>query len=339
MTNKVIADSRKINFEAWDAFVDEQPNGHFFQSASAYQFFLSVKNYEPIAICSLDDKENINGVLLCVIQKEHKGIAGKFSSRSICWGGPLVKNNDAEIVEALLKEYEKQIAGKAIYTQMRNMYDCAFMADAFEQFDYEYLDHLNYHVLTNNREATMKNMSESKVRQIKKSLKAGASIVEAKSITEVENFYAILKSLYKERVKKPLPDKSFFTIFFEQCCKQGKGKYLLIKFEEKIIGGIVCVITPGKAIYEWYIAGDDIQYKHLYPSILATYAAVDYGLQHGLHHFDFMGAGKPEQDYGVREFKSKFGGELKHFGRFEKVHNKSLMAIGKLGLKLIKYVK
>lgn len=336
---KVLTDISKINIKAWDAFINHHPNGHFFQSPDAFNLFTSVKNYEPIVVCCIDGEENVVGILLNVIQKEHTGIAGKFSSRSISWGGPLVKDNDEQIVELILKEYEIKITGKAIYTQMRNMYDCSVIADTFERYDYEYLEHLNYHVLTQNRETTLKRMSESKLRQIKKSLKAGSSIVEAVSISEVEKFYSIIKSLYKDRVKKPLPDKTFFTGFFEQCCKHGKGKYLLIKFEGKIIGGIMCAITPGKAIYEWYIASDDVQYKQLYPSILATYAAIEYGIQNGLHHFDFMGAGKPDQDYGVREFKSKFGGDLKNFGRFEKVHNKSLMAIGKLGMKLIKYVK
>ncbi len=336
---QVLSDISKINIGAWDQFISHHPDGHFFQSSTAYHFFESVKNYTPVVVCCFDNSNKMVGVMLHVVQKEHNGIAGKFTSRSICWGGPIVENKDQRIVELLLAEYEKIIYGKAIYTQVRNMFDCSYMADAFEQKDYEYLEHLNFHVLTENRETTLKSMSESKLRQIKKSLKSGASIVEATTISEVETFYSIIKSLYKEKVKKPLPDKSFFTNFFEQCCKQGSGKYLLIKFDNKIIGGIMCSITPGKAIYEWYIAGDDVKYKQLYPSIVATYAAIDYGLQNGLNHFDFMGAGKPEQDYGVREFKSKFGGDLKNFGRFEKVHNKTLMAVGKLGLKLIKHLK
>ncbi len=337
--NRVITDRAQVNNNAWNEFIQIHPNGHFFQSAAAFDFFTSVINYEPLLFVCENDKKEILGVLLCVIQKEHTGIAGKFSSRSICWGGPLIKDNDSTVAELLLKEYEKVIAGKAIYTQMRNMFDCSTISSVFEQYNFEYLEHLNYIVPTLNRETTMKSISESKVRQIKKSLKAGASIIEADTLEQVESFYQLLKSLYKERVKKPLPDKSFFIKFFEQCCTQGNGKYLLIKFEEKIIGGIMCPLTPNKAIYEWYVAGNDVQYKQLYPSILATYAAIDYGLQNNLQHFDFMGAGKPDQDYGVREFKSKFGGELKNFGRFEKVHNKSLMAIGKLGMKLIKYIK
>ena len=338
MSYKIISDTSLINMQQVNDFVYAHPDGHFFQSADAFQLFHTVKNYQPILICCYDDHQ-ITGSLLTVIQKEHSGVAGKFSSRSICWGGPLIKNNLPEIAELILKEYETKVDGKAIYTQMRNMFDCSFMADTFEENEYEYVAHLNYHVITHDRNAAMKKMSESKSRQIKKSLKAGARVEEALTLADVEHFYHILRMLYKVRAKKPLPDRSFFIRFFEQCCQAGKGKYLLIKIQDKIIGGIMCAITPGKAIYEWYIGGDDVDHKQYYPSVLATYAAIDYALQHNLGYFDFMGAGKPGKDYGVREFKSKFGGELKNFGRFEKVHNKSLMAIGKAGIRFLKYIK
>ena len=52
-----------------------------------------------------------------------------------------------------------------------------------------------------------------------------------------------------------------------------------------------------------------------------------------------MGAGKPNEDYGVREFKSKFGGELVEFGRFERINNHFLYLIGKTGLKILKKFK
>ena len=62
-------------------------------------------------------------------------------------------------------------------------------------------------------------------------------------------------------------------------------------------------------IYDIYGCGEDGKYKDVYPSVLANWAALEYGLKNGLKYFDFLGAGKPNEDYGVREFKSKFGGE------------------------------
>ena len=52
-----------------------------------------------------------------------------------------------------------------------------------------------------------------------------------------------------------------------------------------------------------------------------------------------MGAGSSDEDYGVREFKSKFGGKLVNYGRFIKINNKLLYKIGKMGLKVIQSFK
>ena len=46
-----------------------------------------------------------------------------------------------------------------------------------------------------------------------------------------------------------------------------------------------------------------------------------------------MGAGKPEEGYGVRDFKSKVRGKLVEHGRFLCVLNPVLYNIGKIGIK------
>ena len=51
-----------------------------------------------------------------------------------------------------------------------------------------------------------------------------------------------------------------------------------------------------------------------------------------------MGAGKPDDDYVVRDFKAKFGGQLVEHGRFLHVLNPLFYNIGKIGVKLLKKV-
>ena len=63
---------------------------------------------------------------------------------------------------------------------------------------------------------------------------------------------------------------------------------------------------------------------------------MDYGMKNNLPRFDFMGAGKPDEDYGVREFKSKFGGELVEHGRFLNVLQPLLYSVGKTAIKILK---
>ncbi len=58
-------------------------------------------------------------------------------------------------------------------------------------------------------------------------------------------------------------------------------------------------------------------------------------LNNNLQVFDFMGVGIPDRDYGVREFKAKFGGKLVNYGRFGRINNKFLYAITEIGYNIL----
>jgi lipid II:glycine glycyltransferase (peptidoglycan interpeptide bridge formation enzyme) len=72
---------------------------------------------------------------------------------------------------------------------------------------------------------------------------------------------------------------------------------------------------------------------------MATYAAMEYALLNGMALFDFMGAGSPDEAYGVREFKSRFGGEEVEHGRFILILNPIMYSVGKIGLKILAKIK
>jgi lipid II:glycine glycyltransferase (peptidoglycan interpeptide bridge formation enzyme) len=329
-------DPNRLKEAGWESFVLTHPDGNFFQLPQAFELFQSVPGYHP-SVFGIIEQNKVRGILVSVIQKEN-AFYGPLTSRSIIWGGPLVSSvSDAEKLLAAYNDFTKK---RAIYSQIRNTFDCSLIKPAFEKSGFKFLEHLNFKVPTSGltTEQLLSQMSKSKSRQIKKGLQS-AEIIIATAQKDVDDFYLLLQKTYREKVHKPLPPKVFFDEFFQKTCKQGFGQYLLIKSGEKIIGGIMSPLLPGKAIYEWYIAGLDKEYKEQYPSILATWAAIEYGANNHLGHFDFLGAGKPDQDYGVREFKSKFGGELVHFGRFEKIHNPLLMKVGETGLKIYKYLK
>ena len=61
-------------------------------------------------------------------------------------------------------------------------------------------------------------------------------------------------------------------------------------------------------------------------------------LYDGFSVFDMMGAGKPDEDYGVRDFKARFGGKLVEEGRFVHIAHPLLYKIGKWGVKLLKKI-
>lgn len=60
-------------------------------------------------------------------------------------------------------------------------------------------------------------------------------------------------------------------------------------------------------VYEWFECGLNADYKEQYPSVMATWAGMQYANGHGCARYDMMGAGVPGVPYGVRDFKSEFG--------------------------------
>ena len=89
-------------------------------------------------------------------------------------------------------------------------------------------------------------------------------------------------------------------------------------------------------VYEWFECGLNADYKEQYPSVMATWAGMQYANEHGCARYDMMGAGVPGVPYGVRDFKSEFGGDMVEHGRFLCVCKPLLYKLGVLGVKILK---
>ena len=52
-----------------------------------------------------------------------------------------------------------------------------------------------------------------------------------------------------------------------------------------------------------------------------------------------MGVGKPDQEYGVRDFKARFGGELVNYGRLTRINNPFLYSLAEFGYNVLALLK
>ena len=280
--------------------------------------------------------DRLVGVIVGYITRERNAIKQFFTRRAIIIGGPLLAEDISNEALSMLLTSLKNLpslqggagVGLPIYIETRNFHDYSKWKSVFETNGFAYQPHYDIHVHCH----AQHQMSEQRIRQVKKAVKNGAEICEAQSEQEIRDWYEILYKLYREKVRTPLFSEEFFMQFY----REGVGKYLLVKHQGKVIGGMMCPILKGKAIYEWFVCGLDEEYREQYPSVMATYAAIEYAKQNNLPLFDFMGAGKPDIPYGVRGFKMEFGGELVEHGRFLCVRKPLLYWIGKMGVKWIK---
>jgi len=320
-----------IPITAWKDFLLRNKHSTPFQSYEFYCFVNSVRNLSAHAIAVIDS-DLINALAVVTLQREC-GLKGFFSRRAIIYGGPLINDNLA--LDILLKNINRLTKRRAIYTEIRNFSDYKKYNNIFDYGGYKIIPYLNFRISTSDYGRLIKSISASRLRQIKKAKKQNVRWKVADSINEVKAFYNILVNLYERKIRKPLFPLEFFENFF----KSDLGKYLVVIYEDNIIGGIMCPILENRSIYEFYICGLDSEYKEQYPSVMATWAAIEYANQNNIALFDFMGAGKPDEAYGVREFKARFGGEQVEYGRFLKINNHILYNIGKIALKCWKLFK
>lgn len=351
----IIRTYSEIDKQDWRLLAETSPLSTWFQTDEAYRFYQSVSDMCAF-VYGVMEEDKLVGVIVGYTTQEKCKLKQYFTARAIVVGGPLLAEDISdEALAALLKAVKEcQVEsvkckgtenGKAdalssrlitlsplrltpIYIETRNLHDYSRWRTVFEANGFAYQPHLNIQVTCN----AMHTMSEQRQRQVKKAIKNGAEICEATSEQEIRDWYQILRQLYRQKVRTPLWSEAFFLQFY----RNGVGKYLLVKYEGKVIGGMMCPIFAGKAIYEWYVCGLDEVYREQYPSVMATYAAIEYAKQNDIPMFDFMGAGVPDQPYGVRDFKMEFGGEVVGYGRYLCVRKSMLYWIGKWGVKILK---
>lgn len=317
----------EIDKQSWTSLAETSPLSTWFQTDEAYRFYQSVSDMCAF-VYGVMEEDKLVGVIVGYTTQEKCKLKQFFTARAIVVGGPLLDENISESALTMLLQTVKKQQGEAIYIETRNLHDYSRWKTVFKANGFAYQPHLNIQVACN----AMHTMSEQRQRQVKKAIKNGAEICEVSSEQEIRDWYQILRQLYRQKVRTPLWSEAFFLQFY----RNGVGKYLLVKYEGKVIGGMMCPIFAGKAIYEWYVCGLDDAYRDQYPSVMATYAAIEYAKQKGLPIFDFMGAGVPDQPYGVRDFKMEFGGEMVEHGRYLHIRKPLLYKIGKLGVKILK---
>lgn len=340
----------QIDPQQWQALVDSSPYATWFQTKEAYEFYaavstellpfaLGIEEYEgDEAMRQSGDqaKDTLKGVIVGYITRERNALKQYFTKRAIIYGGPLLHPQISDFaLSSLFKTIAQNLDLNPIYIETRNFNDYSQWKDIFEINGFGYQKHLNYHVNTTTTEIAQSNIGKHRWKYIRLSMRDGAQIVDKPTIEQVRAFYTILQDLYRTKVRTPL----WSWEFFEQLYHTEHARYILVELDGQIVGGTACVCLPGKAVYEWYACGLDDCRDDIRPLSVAIWGEMQYAAENGYPLFDFMGAGTPDQPYGVRDFKAEFGGELVEHGRFLCIRKPLLYRIGKMGVKLLRGCK
>ncbi len=327
-TIKIHTDISQINVSDWDELAKQSQEVSFFQTKPCYDFYVSLSFITPF-IYAVSEKAKLKALVWGYIIADGNRVKRFFSRRAISPGGVLLSEDmPKDMIHLFLKSVSQDLSKKGvIYIEMRNHIDYSVYQENFRNAGFVYHRQLNFLVDLTEPEQVFSRLSKSKQRQIKVAGRAGVKWEETRNENDIAAFYTILQRLYKTRVKRPL----FPVEYIEKLVAYPQGKLLVVKNSEgTVIGGMACFEQANQCLYELFVCGSDEVFPKLYSSVMATWAGLEYSIRHNIAMFDFMGAGTPERYYGVREFKSKFGGRLVEYGRFLYICRPVLYKLGRL---------
>jgi len=326
--------NNNVNRKKWLQFIHDNKFSSPFNSPDFYDFYNEAEGFSS-DVFVIEENGEYKSLVIVTIQKE-RGIKGYFSKRGIIYGGPVFDSTDDKVLESLLTNIKNYYKQDIIYLEIRNNFDYSNYINIFEKCGWNYERRLNVQLDVKELSISdvLSNMKYNRRREIKLSYKEGAITRFAKNESEVGMLYEILDNLYKERVKLPLNPLSFFNGLF----RSNQGKVFVVLHNERIIGGAFCLFNE-ISICTLYYAGIRKYHKKIFPTHLAIMGVIEFAIDNKIKMVDFMGAGKPNEPYGVRDFKLQFGGDLVEHGRFNNIFNPLMFEIGTLGLKVMSKLK
>ena len=317
-----------LNKDKWNNFLDYHKYSSIFQRHEIADVYNNTKNMSGLRFVVFNKKDDI---LACMtIKIESKKFLKSLTSIAIIENAPLYEDSEQgrEAAKFLIEHYNKYIKKKALYSNVK-IGNNTFLVDLYESNNYRHSISLNFEINLNRTvDEVFKSIHKSRRKNIKKAAKKGITIVEAKEDL-IQEFYRILEKTY-DTIKIPVPDISYFNSAFT--FMPNNVKLFLAKYQDRFIAGRI-VLVYNQKILDWY-TGAVSEYLNMFPNDALIWYILEWGCKNGYKIFDFGGAGVPEKEYGVREFKRRFGGELIKFDTFIKIHRPALLWFVKRGYKV-----
>lgn len=329
---KLVSD-KDICEDKWRKLLMESRFSSPFQTIESHRLFSKTDGFSA-NVFAIEKNDEYLSLVVVTIQQE-AGVKAFFSKRGIIYGGPLVKN-EGESLKMLLNGVKDYYRKKLIFIEIRNNFDTISFSEEFTASGFVYEPHLNVQldVQDKNLDDILSKMKYNRRREVRISWKEGAICRFAENENEIVELYEMLKAMYAERVKKPVGPLSYFMNLY----KSEIGKVFVVYHEGNLIGGSFCTFD-NQAIYTLYYTGLRFYNKKIFPTHLAIMKIIEFAIENNMKIVDFMGAGKPGEEYGVRDFKLQFGGDLVEHGRYKLINNPTLYNLGVFGLKMLSKIK
>lgn len=287
------------------------PGTNTFHSTELFRIYEATPGYDPILIvASLEDR--CVAKLLAVTRKSVRLSPPAFIKRCEVYGTGEYFTADVdrtEVFEDMLQRLTDEAwRTGAFLIEFRDLADARFGHRVFRSNRYFAVNWLRVRNSLHSVDRAEEWFSPSRLRQVKKGLKNGAEVHEARTMDEVWQFARMLHHVYSWKIRRHFPSREFFRLVVLHMQEHSSGKIFVVTYKNRIIGGSVCAYSDDSA-YLWFSGGMRKAYALQYPGVLAVWKALTDAKERGYRHLEFMDVGLPFRRHGYREFVLRFGGK------------------------------
>lgn len=321
-----------LDEQVWEDFVQQHPKGTIFHTQAMYNVFAATHHYTPYFLAAIDERGAVLALLLAVRVQTMPDPLGWIASRSIFYAEPICRDDEDGVaaLTALIRRHDKYMHHRVLFTEVRPIWEPGAERVALEACGYEYYGYLNFMMdLARPADTIFNGMIKSCRADIRRSKKRGLTVEEVNTPEGVELLYHFANLSY-ERSRVPLADKSLFDAALREL-PAGVPRIFVAYHEGAPLAADI-ILYYKNLVYAWY--GGVQRVRGVSPVECLTWHGIEQGSNAGFTHYDFGGAGKPEEDYGPRDFKAKFGGELVNYGRYRKIYDPRKLAIAERAYEL-----
>jgi lipid II:glycine glycyltransferase (peptidoglycan interpeptide bridge formation enzyme) len=322
---------RTLPEEGWRHFVEEHPAGNIFHTPEMFRVFALARGHQPSLWAAVNDDGRPLALLLPVQITLLGGVLRRLTTRAVAYGSVLCAPgpDGQQALATLLRAYEQGIGTRALFTELRNLSDMGGLQPVLDRCGFAFEDHLNYLVdLEQPKEVIWRKINEGGRKNLRRSGSKGTLVEEVAGRHQLRGVYQLLRETYT-RVRIPLPSSSLFQAAFDILFPLGMLKIFVARVGDRYLGARLLLAYKGRLI-DWY-AGDNRGFSAYYLNESLVWHALQWGQEHDYRLFDFGGAGKPNEHYGPRDFKAKFGGQLVNYGRNTCIHAPTRFRLSQTG--------
>jgi hypothetical protein len=309
----------------WDEFVSQHPKATIFHTKEMVQVLAATKHYEPMAIAACMPNGRTVAILVAARVCTIPGMLSRFAARSILFAEPLCTDDEVGIagLSELIQHHDRHMQSRTLFCEVRPIGAAGAERIALARCGYIWYDYLNYVTdVTISQDLLWRRITKCCRRDIRRSHERGVVLKEENTAAGIQKLYDLIEVSYA-RSKVPVPDKSLFDAASAHLPPDWH-RVVIAYHENQPVASSIDLVYRG-IVYGWY--GGTARVSGISANACITWNSIEWAAANGHRIYDFGGAGDPNMPYAPRDFKSKFGGELVHHGRYRKVYSRWKLAL------------